>query len=60
LVTGEPASPYSFLLDIPHVWTEGVDLDLWREAKDGYSFWDFAGQMEFLPIHQVFWSLHVS
>ena len=48
-------SAYQFLLDIPHVWTEGVELEYWAEAD--YSIWDFAGQMEYFPAHQLhLWS----
>ena len=44
--------PYSVLLDIPHVWTEGVELD--TEPCEGYTLWDFPGQLEMYPAHRLF------
>jgi hypothetical protein len=37
---------YGVLLDLPHGWTEGIELDdTWEE----YTLWDFPGQMELYP-----------
>eukprot|EP00035_Acanthoeca_spectabilis_P029759 m.475377 g.475377 ORF g.475377 m.475377 type:complete len:1000 (+) comp38190_c0_seq1:794-3793(+) len=44
--------PYGPLLDLPHVWTEGIELESWDEA--GYTVWDMPGQMELYPAHQMF------
>jgi len=46
-----PDTAYGALLDIPHVWTEAVELDdSWSE----YTLWDFPGQMELYPAHRLF------
>lgn len=42
--------PYAVLLDMPHVWTEGVELERWDEA--GFTIWDMPGQMELYPAHR--------
>jgi hypothetical protein len=42
---------YSVLLNLPHVWTEAIELDnTWEE----YTLWDFSGQMELYPSHRLF------
>eukprot|EP00035_Acanthoeca_spectabilis_P023759 m.450816 g.450816 ORF g.450816 m.450816 type:complete len:1817 (-) comp20053_c0_seq1:49-5499(-) len=43
---------YDALLNLPHVWTEGIELESWDDA--GYTVWDLPGQMELYPSHQMF------
>ena len=47
-------SSYAFLLDLPHVWTEGITVA--SEGLPGWQLWDFAGQLEYYPAHQFFLS----
>eukprot|EP00035_Acanthoeca_spectabilis_P002405 m.87402 g.87402 ORF g.87402 m.87402 type:complete len:1814 (+) comp11554_c0_seq1:414-5855(+) len=50
--SGSRECHYGALLDIPHVWTEGIALDQWKEA--GFTLWDLPGQMELNPAHCMF------
>ncbi|EGD75178.1 hypothetical protein PTSG_06832 [Salpingoeca rosetta] len=62
--------PFQLLLQIPHVWTEGVHVDEWRVSKTHheddptsttrFDLWDFAGQLEFFPAHQLFMASHMA
>ncbi|EGD75156.1 hypothetical protein PTSG_06810 [Salpingoeca rosetta] len=62
--------PFQLLLQIPHVWTEGVHVDEWRISKTHheddptsttrFDLWDFAGQLEFFPAHQLFMASHMA
>jgi GTPase SAR1 family protein len=45
---------YAPLLDLPHVWTVGIEVESWTDG--GYELWDFAGQLEYYPAHQFFLS----
>ena len=45
-------NPYAFLLALPHVQTEGIEVD--PDGLDGWQLWDFAGQLEYYPAHQFF------
>eukprot|EP00729_Bicosta_minor_P006417 gene6417-2760_t len=50
----QPQSQYAPLLDLPHVWTDGIEVESWTAG--GYQLWDFAGQLEYYPAHQFFLS----
>eukprot|EP00035_Acanthoeca_spectabilis_P014917 m.293994 g.293994 ORF g.293994 m.293994 type:complete len:729 (+) comp16248_c3_seq1:2490-4676(+) len=43
---------YNALLNLPHVWTEGIELESWDDAE--YTVWDLPGQMELYPSHRMF------
>jgi hypothetical protein len=42
--TQSSAISYAPLLDLPHVWTDGIEVESWTDG--GYELWDFAGQLE--------------
>eukprot|EP00040_Diaphanoeca_grandis_P036649 m.234594 g.234594 ORF g.234594 m.234594 type:complete len:1946 (-) comp33657_c0_seq1:271-6108(-) len=44
------SSLYEVLLDLPKQWTSGIDIGTW----DGFTLWDFAGQLELFPTHHLF------
>ncbi|EGD74589.1 hypothetical protein PTSG_05954 [Salpingoeca rosetta] len=52
------APPFEPLLYMPHVWTEGVEVDHW-DAHD-FEIWDFAGELEFFPTHELFLASHMA
>ncbi|EGD80539.1 serine/threonine protein kinase [Salpingoeca rosetta] len=54
----DSGSPFQQLLHMPHVWTEGIDVDHW--IKHAFDLWDFAGQLEFFPAHQLFMASHMA
>eukprot|EP00729_Bicosta_minor_P008704 gene8704-28421_t len=53
--SAQPQSQYAPLLDLPHVWTDGIEVESWTDG--GYQLWDFAGQLEYYPAHQFFLSV---
>lgn len=43
---------YAALVDLPHVWTEGIELEKWEE--EDITLWDLPGQMELYPCHRLY------
>eukprot|EP00035_Acanthoeca_spectabilis_P035559 m.35303 g.35303 ORF g.35303 m.35303 type:complete len:1697 (+) comp7429_c0_seq1:1540-6630(+) len=44
-------SAYSLLRNVPHVWTEAIEVE---PQWNGLTLWDFPGQMELYPAHRLF------